>query len=125
MLANPGALKKMRRMDPNEERYVRRPRDMSSPRTGGMPHCTSNLQYLWPTRWCNHREPLVIAMANELGAYELSDWEFAEAVYWFVKTKFVVELPTLQQRERQLEERHRDVLSHELRDGSRSAGLQG
>ena len=33
-------------------------------------------------------------MANELGAYELSDWEFAEAAYWFVKTKFVVEFLT-------------------------------
>ncbi|MGB9372335.1 MAG: transglutaminase family protein [Halobacteriota archaeon] len=41
--------------------------------------------------WCNPREPLVIAMANELGAYELPDWEFAEAAYWFVKTKFIVE----------------------------------
>jgi hypothetical protein len=30
-------------------------------------------------------------MANELGAYELSDYEFAEAAYWFVKTKMAVE----------------------------------
>ena len=57
-----------------------------------MPHCTSNEKYLRPTRWCNPREPLVIAMANELGAYELSDQEFAEAAFWFVKTKFLVEL---------------------------------
>ena len=31
-------------------------------------------------------------MANELGAYELSDYEFAEAAYWFVKTKLVAEM---------------------------------
>jgi hypothetical protein len=30
-------------------------------------------------------------MANELGAYELSDYEIADAAYWFVKTKLVVE----------------------------------
>ena len=61
----------------------------------GMPHCTSNEKYLRPTRWCNPREPLVIAMANELGAYELSDREFAEAAFWFVKTKFTVEFLSL------------------------------
>jgi hypothetical protein len=96
MLANPGALKKMRRMDPNEERYVRPPRPYDLPAyRQGMQHCTSNLKYLRPTRWCNPREPLVIAMANELGAYELSDWEFAEAAFWFVKTKFTAEFTPL------------------------------
>jgi hypothetical protein len=34
-------------------------------------------------------------MAHELGAYELSDWEFAEAAYWFVKTKLVVAMRPL------------------------------
>ncbi|MGB9371353.1 MAG: transglutaminase domain-containing protein, partial [Halobacteriota archaeon] len=58
----------------------------------GMKHCTSNEKYLRPTRWCNPREPLVIAMANELGAYELSDCEFANAAYWFVKTKLAAEM---------------------------------
>jgi hypothetical protein len=92
MLANPGALKKMRTMGPDEPRYVRPPRPYELPAyREGMPHCTSNEKYLRPTGWCNPREPLVIAMANELGAYELSDWEFAEAAFWFVKSKFTVE----------------------------------
>ncbi|MGZ4940461.1 MAG: transglutaminase-like domain-containing protein [Halobacteriota archaeon] len=96
MLANPGALRKMRTMDPDEERYVRPPREYKLPAyREGMPHCTSNEKYLRPTRYCNHREPLVIAMANELGAYDLSDWEFAEAAFWFVKTKFTAEFMSL------------------------------
>jgi len=96
MLANPGALKKMRTMDPDEERYVRPPREYDLPEyRQGMQYCKSNEKYLRPTRYCNPREPLVIAMAHELGAYELSDYEFAEAAFWFVKTKFVAEFLAL------------------------------
>lgn len=96
MLANPGALKKMRTMDPDEERYVRpsRPYDLPEYRHG-MKYCKSSEKYLRPTRWCNPREPLAIAMAHELGAYELSDGEFAEAAFWFVKTKFTAEFMPL------------------------------
>jgi hypothetical protein len=96
MLANPGALKKMRTMDPDEERYARpsRPYDLPEYRQG-MKYCKSSGKYLRPTRWCNPHEPLVIAMAHELGAYELSDWEFAEAAFWFVKTKFTAEFVPL------------------------------
>ncbi len=91
-LANPGALKKMRKMSPDEERYIRPPRQYDLPEyREGMRYCKSDEKYLRPTRWCNPREPLVIAMANELGAYELSDWEFADAAYWWIKTKFVAE----------------------------------
>jgi Transglutaminase-like superfamily len=90
---NPSALKKFMVMDPNEERWVRPPRAYELPKyREGMRHSTSNEKYLRPTRWCNPRERLVIAMANELGAYELSDREFAEAAYWFVKTKMMPEM---------------------------------
>jgi hypothetical protein len=93
MLLRPGALKKLRVMGPDEPRYVRPPREYEIPAyRAGMKHCTSNEKYLRPTRYCNPREPNVIAMANELGAYELSDWEFAEAAYWFVRTKLVAEM---------------------------------
>jgi hypothetical protein len=93
MLLRPGALKKLRVMGPDEPRYVRPPREYEMPAyRKGMKHCTSNEKYLRPTRYCNPREPDVIAMANELGAYGLSDWEFAEAAYWFVRTKLVAEM---------------------------------
>ena len=92
MLKNPAILRKVRVMGPDEERYVRPPREYEIPPfRESMRYCTSNEKYLRPTRWCNPREPEVIAMANELGAYELSDYEFADAAYWFVKTKLVVE----------------------------------
>jgi hypothetical protein len=80
-------------MGPDEPRYVRPPREYELPAyREGMKHCISNEKYLRPTRWCNPREPLVVAMAHELGAYELSDWEFAEAAYWFVKTNVASEI---------------------------------
>ena len=93
LLKKPGALRKFRVMGPDEERYVRPPREYEIPEyRKGMRCCTSNEPYLRPTRWCNPREPKIIAMANELGAYELSDCEFADAAYWFVKTKLVAEM---------------------------------
>jgi hypothetical protein len=92
-LRNPSALKKFRVMDPSEERWVRPPREYELPEYHkGMKYCKSNKKYLRPTRWCNPREPLVVAMANQLGAYRLSDWEFADAAYWFVKTKMLTEM---------------------------------
>jgi hypothetical protein len=96
LLKNPAVLKKFRVMGPDEERYVRPPREYEIPQFHeGMRYCTSNEKYLRPTRWCNPREPEVIAMANELGAYELSDYEFADAAFWFVKTKLVAEMLSL------------------------------
>ena len=96
LLANPAALKKLMVIGPDEERYVRPPREYELPDTAKAcstaPQTRSTLR---PTRDCNPREPEVIALANELGAYELSDYEFAEAAYWFVKTKLVVEFVPL------------------------------
>lgn len=96
LLKNPNTLKKLVVMGPDEPRYVRPPREYELPAyREGMRHCRSNEDYLRPTRWCNPREHEVIALANALGAYEMSDWEFAEAAFWFVKTKFVVEFVPL------------------------------
>jgi hypothetical protein len=93
LLRNPGTLKKFVVLGPDEPRYVRPPREYEIPAyRAGMKHCTSNEKYLRPTHYSNPRERDIIAMANELGAYELSDWEFAEAAYWFVKTKLVAEM---------------------------------
>jgi hypothetical protein len=93
LLRNPGALKNFMVMSADEERHVRPPREYELPAFHeSMKHCTSNEPYLRPTRYCNPGEPEVIAMANELGAYELSDYEFAEAAYWFVKANMLVEM---------------------------------
>jgi hypothetical protein len=93
LLRNPGILKKVLVMGPDEPRYVRPPRAYELPEyREGIKRSTSNEKYLRPTRWCNPREPLVIALANELGAYELSDWEFADAAYCWVKSNVESEL---------------------------------
>jgi len=80
-----------------------------------MRYSTSNEQYLRPTRWCTPREPDVVAMANELGAYELLDYEFAEAAYWFVKTKMVAEMLPLDNVSATLKRGTGDVLPRNLR----------
>jgi hypothetical protein len=86
MLKHPNVFRTLRVMGPDEERYVRPPRQYEIPPFHkGMKYRTSNEKYLRPTRWCNPLEPEVVAMANELGAHELPDDEFAEAAYWFVK----------------------------------------
>jgi hypothetical protein len=93
LIKNPAALRKYWVMGPDEERYVRSPREYELPEyRQGMKYCTSNEKYLRPTRWCNPREPEVIALANKLGAYELSDYEFAEAAFLWVKTNLQIEL---------------------------------
>jgi hypothetical protein len=93
MLKNPSAFRKLRFIGSDETRYIRPPRRYEIPPFHkGMKYCSSHEPYLRPTRWCNPREPEVVAMASELGSYELSDYEFAEAAYWFVKTKMSFEI---------------------------------
>jgi hypothetical protein len=88
LLKNPSMLIWLRRMGPDEERYITPPRPYELPEyRKGMKYSTSKEPYVRATRLCNPREPLVVALAHELGAYELSDREFAEAAYWWMKTK--------------------------------------
>ncbi len=93
LLKNPALFRTFRVMGPDEERYVRPARRYEIPPFHkGMRYCTFNETYLRPTRWCNPRESEVVAMANELGAYELPDYEFAEASLEFVKTNMTNEM---------------------------------
>lgn len=50
-----------------------------------MPYCTENKRYLRPTHLCDSHAPEIVAMADELGASDLPDREYAEAVFDFVK----------------------------------------
>jgi hypothetical protein len=93
LIKNPAALRKLRVMGPDEERYVRPPRQYEIPPFyEGMKYCTSNEKYLRPTRGCNPREPMVVAMVNELGAYDKADYEFAEAAFDFVTRNLYMEM---------------------------------
>jgi hypothetical protein len=93
LLSHPTMLRQLRVMGPDEERYVRPPLQYEIPPFhDDMRYSTSNEQYLRPTNWCNPHEPEVIAMANELGAYELLDKDFVEAAYDFAKNKLTFEM---------------------------------
>jgi hypothetical protein len=48
-------------------------------------YCKSTDKYLRPVRLCNPHAPEIIAMANKLGAFKVSEKEFAENVFNFVK----------------------------------------
>ncbi len=93
LFKDPAVVKRFLVMSPSEERYVRPQRPYELPLfRDDMRYCTSNEKYLRPTLFCNPREPAVIAMANELGAYEKTDYEFAEAALAFVKYNMKLEL---------------------------------
>jgi hypothetical protein len=56
----------------------------------------SEEKYLRPTLYCNCRKPEVIALAHQLGAYQKSDREFAEAAFEFAKRKIILEIMPLE-----------------------------
>ncbi len=90
---SPTAPLRFRVMHPSEGRYVRPPRQYEIPPFHeGMKHCVSTEKYLRPTLCCDPREPVVIAMANELGAYEKKDYDFAQAAFEFVKNNMFLEM---------------------------------
>jgi hypothetical protein len=51
-----------------------------------------NEQYLRPTLYCNSHEPVIVALAHKLGAYQKSDKAFAEAAFEFAKRKLTLEM---------------------------------
>ena len=56
-----------------------------------MKSCISEEKYLRPTLFCNCQAPEIIALANQLGAYQKTDQEFAEAAFEFAKRKIILE----------------------------------
>jgi hypothetical protein len=61
----------------------------------GMKYCSSEEKYLRPTLYCNSQAPEIIALANQLGAYKKSDYEFAQAAFEFTKRKIILEFVPL------------------------------
>jgi hypothetical protein len=96
LLKNPTAPLRFRAMRPDEGRYVRPPRHYDIPAfREDMKYSSSNEQYLRPTLFCDPREPEVIAMAHELGAYEKTDFEFVESAFEFVRNNMFLEMRPL------------------------------
>ncbi len=93
LLTNLRALKKVRNMGPGELRYERPPRSYDIPGyRETMEHCISDEKYLRPTLYCNPCHSDIVAMAHELGAFRLSDSEYAEAAFEFVKRNVTLEI---------------------------------
>ena len=93
LVTSAGDLQKLRQAQPAEERYLRPPRRYElPPYREGMKVCHSDEKYLRPTRYCNPRAPEVIALANSLGAFEKSEYEFAQAAFEFAKEKMDLEI---------------------------------
>ena len=61
-----------------------------------MKSTNSEEKYLRPTLFCNCRKPEIIALAHQLGAYQKSDREFAEAAFEFAKRKIILEIIPLE-----------------------------
>lgn len=93
LLTNLGDLKKLRTSDSLEEKYVRPRRRYEIPEyKDGMKYCDSDEKYLRPTLYCNSKAPEIIALANHLGAFKKSDYEFAEAAFEFAKRNLILEI---------------------------------
>lgn len=56
-----------------------------------MKNCVSEEKYLRPTLLCNCQAPDIIALAHQLGAYQKTDKQFAEAAFEFAKRKIILE----------------------------------
>ena len=93
LITNPGDLKKLRNMSASEERYVRPKRTYDlPPYEEGMKCGATNEKYLRSTLHCNPHAHEVVALAHYLGAFQKSDYEFAQAAFKFVKEKLDLEI---------------------------------
>jgi hypothetical protein len=96
ILFNMRELKRLRVVPAGEERHVRPARQYEiPPYQESMRTCRSQERYLRPTLYCDPNDPAVIAIADQLGAFKVSDREFAEAAYHFVKERMLLEEMTL------------------------------
>jgi len=91
LLSNLGTFKMLK--NPTTKNVYIRPTPTYSipPYSPEMKSCISEEKYLRPTLFCNCRAPEIIALANQLGAYQKIDKEYAEAAFEFAKRKIILE----------------------------------
>jgi len=94
LITFPGGIKKMREGQGHPTaKYKRYSRAYDLPRYEPEMKCqNSNEKYLRPTLYCDHTKPEVVALAHHLGAFKLSDKEYAENVFNFVKNNLHIEM---------------------------------
>lgn len=92
LLRNLGTFKMMKNQK-NKNIHIRPTPSYTIPQyTSDMKNCVSEEKYLRPTLFCNCRAPEIIALAHQLGSYQKSDREFAEAAFEFAKRKVILEI---------------------------------
>lgn len=92
-LTNMGDIKKVSRKPSTGPRYVRPTRRYSLPEyTEGMRYFEKNEKYKRPTLWCNSHDKTIIALASQLGAFEKTDYEYAEAAFEWCKRNLELEI---------------------------------
>ena len=97
VLTSAGQIKALRQTKASEKHYMRPERRYDLPDyREDMQQSLSKTRYLRPTRTCNCRAPEVVALANQLGAFQKSDREFAEAAFSFAKEKMTLEIRPIQ-----------------------------
>ena len=85
-------VKKMRVRPPESERYQRRKRPYDIPEYEGSMRCGSrDEKYLSATLYCDPCDPRIVAMAHKLGAFQVSDLEFAKRAHDLAKNQMIVE----------------------------------
>lgn len=92
ILLNLRELRRLRVVPSDMERYVRPARQYDLPEfKEGMRSYRSKEKYLRPTLYCDPHHPVVVAIAHQLGAFQVSDRQFAENAYHFVKERMLLE----------------------------------
>ncbi|MCG7844656.1 MAG: transglutaminase family protein [Methanomassiliicoccales archaeon] len=83
---------RMRNIPEGQERFVRPPRQYELPPfKEGMKSVHSDEKYLRPTLFCDPNDPHIVALAHQLGAFQVSDRVFAERAHYLVKEKMRIE----------------------------------
>lgn len=93
LITNARDVAKLRQTKASEEHYIRPERLYDLPGYHpGMQVSVSNEKYLRQTRLCDCRAPEIVAMANSLGAFQISKEAYAQAAFAFVKEKILLEI---------------------------------
>lgn len=96
LITNLSIIRKLSQIPSTGKQYIRPKRRYVLPKfEKNMKYCNSKKKYLRPTLYCNSHSPEVIALAHELGAYKISDKEFALAAFEFAKRKITLEMMPL------------------------------
>ena len=97
ILTSAKQIQSLRQTKPSEKHYERPERRYELPPIiPNLPYHASNERYLRPTRSCNCRAPQVVALANQLGAFQKSDIEYAQAAFEFAKEMMTLEIRPIQ-----------------------------